>query len=584
MVPYKLRVLTVTAFLAAGFATWASSTIMMGSIANEECVFNNSCDGTLTTFSGTFVSGIDIATVTGSMVGTRLGSLVGLFDVSLWGRFDAVTKTGTILAPTYNYGADMTLVPNTFSGCVTGTYAGLFGTSAMLYNPAWEDMGFTLSGSYFCFQDLDQKLILRVTSPQLGNLIDFDGNSLSSSGTAILPMLGVTYNGVGVLSPNANNIEGLRNRISLSTGTDPFLYGTQALSVITSTITKYDFNIDIGKNLQALAAYAKPWKWTDMGGTVAMPIQTLDMGTPAGRQYYNKDVNDLPGTLGITSFDFEGTQDAVAVEGNRGKKVEIRGSLYPTAGVTAFGGSAMQQTRITGKRTFIIRGGNLFINSDLYYGNPGADMIVWVVKRDRSNPKNGGNVYVHPGVTNIVGSFIIDGAIMNFDGTNVLHANDFGQADQLRRQLLIFGSVSSANSIGGAVGPGFKCPYGTDAEKNAAPCTQDEASKYDLAFLRSFRLGTSLLTGGQPDTFDCDTNFADAREVPVATEGTDFSETQYAWAGKNQCAKTGSGSFPQANDSAGGTMLTTQKTNPTVIEFDRSVVISDLPILKKNSN
>lgn len=152
----------------------------------------------------------------------------------------------------------------------------------------------------------------------------------------------------------------------------------------------------------------------------------------------------------------------------------------------------------------------------MYYEDP-QSMAVFIVKRGTPSIHGhgqGGNVYIDKDVTNVNGLFFIEGAMLNAETSSsgnlrVLSSYDEEDVEKLRRQLLIYGSVSSANTRGGSLkiddsgdsisyhikdydGERGHCPFGTDAYNREASgfqnCAIDDAAKYDLEVFRTFNL------------------------------------------------------------------------------------------------
>ena len=229
----------------------------------------------------------------------------------------------------------------------------------------------------------------------------------------------------------------------------------------------------------------------------------------------------------------------------------------------------------------------------MYYDDEDEDMVVFIVKRHPLNPLQGGNVYVHPSVTNIVGTFIIDGAMINYDGNGVLNvynvdgSENTANKNMLRRQLVIFGSLMSANSVAGALGDSgaWTCPYGTDAEKLDVDCSTSLhwAQKYDLSSMRYVRLNYNDLldsSGEIPTGADatCHESTTGVRTlIPQAHGGAGYLELEYAWAGKTRCEQTDS--VPLVGPPPSRQMRTTDHKHPIVIEFNPRILSADLDII-----
>jgi hypothetical protein len=141
---------------------------------------------------------------------------------------------------------------------------------------------------------------------------------------------------------------------------------------------------------------------------------------------------------------------------------------------------------VSGKRTIVTKGLNVFIQSNIEY-DTGGNLAIIALKDDSGQ---GGNIYIDPSVTNISGFLYADGALVGFDGIDELGAGV--GIDTLQNQLYIYGSVISANSLGGATKSPVYCP---SIIRNAS-CNRDIAQKYDLNFLRRYTLVDAENSGG----------------------------------------------------------------------------------------
>lgn len=147
---------------------------------------------------------------------------------------------------------------------------------------------------------------------------------------------------------------------------------------------------------------------------------------------------------------------------------------------------------ISGKRTLVVRWANLYITRDMYYTN--SDSILWVVVQ-KDEAGNGGNLYIDPSITNIVGTYIIDGSVLSYDGTMEIWV---GNITILKNQLYIYGSIVSENTIGGSRMTPLRCPSLLDIV-----CTDAFiAQKYDFNYLRRYYIfggipfGNAKVVGG----------------------------------------------------------------------------------------
>ena len=115
----------------------------------------------------------------------------------------------------------------------------------------------------------------------------------------------------------------------------------------------------------------------------------------------------------------------------------------------------------------------------MYYPSTGENMLGVVVQKDSNGV--GWNLYIDKWVTNIVGTFILDGSVISYDGTNELGYN--ASIIDLKNQLHIFGTIVSENTIGWSRQNPPKCP------SLIVSCPDNKvAQKYDLNYLRRYYL------------------------------------------------------------------------------------------------
>ncbi len=156
---------------------------------------------------------------------------------------------------------------------------------------------------------------------------------------------------------------------------------------------------------------------------------------------------------------------------------------------------------IAGVRTIVIKGADLYINNNMYYNPAKPNSILWVVVQ-KDDAGVGWNLYINPSVTNVVGSYVLDGSIMSSsDGFNPLGSSNI---TILKNQLHIYGSIVSENTIGGSRMSPLKCPSLIGSCANI-----EEAQKYDLNYLRRYYLydgkpfGTGTVIGWGTCTPSC---------------------------------------------------------------------------------
>lgn len=129
---------------------------------------------------------------------------------------------------------------------------------------------------------------------------------------------------------------------------------------------------------------------------------------------------------------------------------------------------------VSGINTIVIRGGNLYINSDMYYTNNNS--ILWVVIQKDAN-LNGWNLYINPEVTNIVWTYVADGYAASYDWLSEISV---WRINKLKNQLYVYGWLITHNTIGWSRNNPIICPM-------IVTCTNiDDAQKYDLNYLRRY--------------------------------------------------------------------------------------------------
>lgn len=156
----------------------------------------------------------------------------------------------------------------------------------------------------------------------------------------------------------------------------------------------------------------------------------------------------------------------------------------------------------TGERTLIIKGGDLFIDDDIYYpSGPGQNHKLGIIVLEDLTTGEGGNVYIHPDVTNIKANIFADGSVFSYSGApgdinadgEPVFADESQRFNLLKNQLYIQGSLASQNTIGGAVrtvpilGDGTVVSAG-EGQYGATPSGRSQARLYDLNFLRYYGL------------------------------------------------------------------------------------------------
>jgi hypothetical protein len=131
--------------------------------------------------------------------------------------------------------------------------------------------------------------------------------------------------------------------------------------------------------------------------------------------------------------------------------------------------------------TIIVKGGaNVFIKDNIAYEGDNASFGMIVLADEKGN---GGNVYISPDPTNIVGLLYAEGSLLSSpNGSTLYYAT--ADAGELKNQLYWKGSIVSKNTIGGAANR--VAPDGVCGDIDLAVCSQI----YDLDFIRRFTVKT----------------------------------------------------------------------------------------------
>lgn len=195
-------------------------------------------------------------------------------------------------------------------------------------------------------------------------------------------------------------------------------------------------------------------------------------------------------------------------------------AVYEGPGLITLGNGADMTVPTGYKYTIILLdGANLAIESNLTYGGDTDNSFGMIVMQDAAG--GGGNVYMDPAPTNMVGLLYAEGSLLSSpDGGTTLYYGGGGSANDLKNQLFWQGSIASANTIGGApnkvVPDNVDCsPWGGDA----GSCSQ----AYDLDFIRRF--------------------------ATINDTGVDFAPVGYTFSGGGSCAV---GAAPNPGCALGG--------------------------------
>jgi hypothetical protein len=157
-----------------------------------------------------------------------------------------------------------------------------------------------------------------------------------------------------------------------------------------------------------------------------------------------------------------------------------------TITIDAWSGSTIP---VSGNRTLLVVGWNIYIKSDIYYMNPKTDLLTIMALKD--DTWKGWNIYIDPEITNISATLFASRSVMSYSDTLWAWVSweigwNNATADLLKNQLYVFGSIVSLNTIGGA--SNGKCPYYVEQQNPGLCSISWEAQKYDFNYLRRFHL------------------------------------------------------------------------------------------------
>lgn len=168
--------------------------------------------------------------------------------------------------------------------------------------------------------------------------------------------------------------------------------------------------------------------------------------------------------------------------------------------VVVEGSLGISGTLPSGKNTLIIKNGNLSIYDNVTYSNPQNDSFgVILINEEHSTYPETGNIFVHPDVRHIAGTYYADGALMANNQTppdintieTAINTDEVisSGVEKNMNQLLFTGTLLSKNTIGGALigddpnNPSYFTPWETSLSGSEG---KEKALKYDLHFVRRY--------------------------------------------------------------------------------------------------
>lgn len=217
---------------------------------------------------------------------------------------------------------------------------------------------------------------------------------------------------------------------------------------------------------------------------------------------YIKNVSVSNGSKTVTNIDnFALNTAGVKLDSN---KILYFGSESSAYNVTVGGTSSS-----TTAKTIVVVWGNIYITSNIdYAGN------LWLIAL-KNDAWQWGNIYIHPDVGTVKASLYADKSLISYNGVELDGNTSFST---LKHQLYIYGTVFSENTIWGSVMSPVACPFYV-----IATCTQIEAQKYDLNYLRRYYLKDNNWDGDVDDAWDTPaggwaTSNTTYRKYPVVIE------------------------------------------------------------------
>lgn len=207
------------------------------------------------------------------------------------------------------------------------------------------------------------------------------------------------------------------------------------------------------------------------------------------------------------------------------------------------------------EKTLILKWWNLYIKSNIYNKNDKNSILTIIVKRDKTNRRNWWNIYIDPNVTNIDAILIADWSILSYDWSSILNSSVQSDVNKLRKQLLIYGSLSTKNTIWDNT-----AIYWTDDYiKNW--WTSSPSKLYNLQNLRTFQ----IMQSENDSSWDCSDGFK------FVAKYSDTVAEEYAFAWRKKC---------YYSDEWDWMLRTTEKVASIVLEKNQYINIINPKILR----
>ena len=319
-------------------------------------------------------------------------------------------------------------------------------------------------------------------------------------------------------------------------------------------IYKAKLDLTVNKNIEFLTKQIK-----SINERYSINNSDLDTGVTAN--WSNIGINSFLATnKELYYFNYEGKENfSPSNENNKWKIVEIRKWSYDSDDFSKY------QVGVNWQKGLIVKGWNIYINSDIYNEDDSTSLLVLIAKRDVTNKQNWWNIYINPNVTNIDAVLIAEWSIINFNWTEVIT-----DKNKLRNQLYIYGSMYTKNSIWG------ENPYWSDGYINNPDNLMLNSEKYDLDQLRYFDLIPSWSEGSWESWNYC---LSDDNYLVPRNNSVDMRPQRYAWAWKREC-------FNQviANkvNPVSYKLRWTDRFNPLIVESNPMIKLNPSKLLIEN--
>lgn len=220
-------------------------------------------------------------------------------------------------------------------------------------------------------------------------------------------------------------------------------------------------------------------------------------------------------------------------------------------------GPGFDSIEVNGHKNIVVDGGNIYIKADIYNKDKNS-LLVIIATRDPNNYNNGWNIYIHPNVTNIDALLVSEWSVLSYDWVNILSGHRELDRNKLRRQLYVYGSIISRNTLGSD-----SAPYNSDAyiQNNWDTLIDPE---YNLENLRTFQAIRS------DDANDLECN--QPKKFSAMANESQETVLQYAFAGKKKCYI----SEPPINN-----LRETEIVSPLYIQFNPIINTSPSILIKQ---